>query len=248
MELQVIGTGSSGNAYVLRAGDDALLLEAGLPIRRIMRAIPDWQHLAGCLITHEHGDHAKSALDVARMGVPVYASTGTIHSIASDGCLTLLNAAQMLSPFMVGGFTVLPFETQHDAQEPCGYLIRHNASGEVALYATDTYYLAYTFPGVHYWIVECNYIDELMDEQQEDGKLTAALRHRLKRSHMSLRRLIAALEANDLSKTRAIVLIHLSDERSDERAMEQAIRTASGIENVVAARDGMTIPMELSPF
>lgn len=182
MELQIIGTGSSGNAYVLRAGGSALLLDAGLPIRQLIRAVPDWKCLDGCLITHEHGDHAKSAEAVAQMGVKTYCSAGTAEAIRSDGCLTPLNAVQMLSAISVGEFTVLPFETQHDAAEPCGYLIRHDPTGEVSLYATDTYYLKHTFPGVHYWIVECNYIDEVIDGQQEDGELTAALRHRLKRA------------------------------------------------------------------
>lgn len=248
MELQVIGTGSSGNAYVLRAGGSALLLDAGLPIRQLMRAIPDWRNLDGCLITHEHGDHAKSAEAVAQMGVKTYCSAGTAEAIHTGGCLTPLNTVQMLSAITVGEFTVLPFETQHDAAEPCGYLVRHDPSDEVALYATDTYYLKHTFPGVHYWIVECNYVDEVIDNQREDGELTTALRHRLKKSHMSLRRLLDTLRANDLSKTRAIVLVHLSDERSDERAMVKAVKEVTGLEEVIAAAAGMRISLELNPF
>lgn len=248
MELQVIGTGSSGNAYVLRAGGSALLLDAGLPIRQLMRAIPDWRNLDGCLITHEHGDHAKSAEAVAQMGVKTYCSAGTAEAIHTGGCLTPLNTVQMLSAITVGEFTVLPFEAQHDAAEPCGYLIRHNPSDEVALYATDTYYLKHTFPGVHYWIVECNYVDEVIDNQREDGELTTALRHRLKKSHMSLRRLLDTLRANDLSKTRTIVLVHLSDERSDERAMVKAVKEVTGLEEVIAAAAGMRISLELNPF
>lgn len=248
MELQVIGTGSSGNAYVLRAGGSALLLDAGLPIRQLMRAIPDWRSLDGCLITHEHGDHAKSAEAVAQMGVKTYCSAGTAEAIHTSGCLTPLNTVQMLSAITVGEFTVLPFEVQHDAAEPCGYLIRHDPSDEVALYATDTYYLKHTFPGVHYWIVECNYVDEVIDNQREDGELTTALRHRLKKSHMSLRRLLDTLRANDLSKTRTIVLVHLSDERSDERAMVKAMKEVTGLEEVIAAAAGMRISLELNPF
>ena len=248
MELQVIGTGSGGNAYLLNAGRSSLLLDAGLPLRKIVRAIPDWKSLQGCLITHEHQDHAKSAAAIAEMGTPTYMSSGTAKAIQASDSLTPFNAVQMLSAFHVGEFTVLPFETQHDAAEPCGYLIRHDPTGEVALYATDTYYLKHTFPGVHYWIVECNYIDEVIDGQQEDGELTAALRHRLKKSHMSLRRLLDALRANDLSKTRTIVLVHLSDERSDERAMVKAVKEVTGLEEVIAAAAGMTIPLELNPF
>jgi len=248
VELLVIGTGSAGNAYALHAGGSVLLLDAGIPVRQIVRAVPDWRSVVGCLITHEHGDHAQSAEAVAKMGVPTLASEGTIAAIHRDGRLTLLNAIQMLSAVKLGDFTVMAFETQHDAAQPCGYVIRYDPTGETALYATDTYYLSRTFPGIHYWIVECNYVDEVLDEQLDDGELTEALRKRLKKSHMSMRRLLDALKANDLSKTRAIVLVHLSDERSDEKAMVRAVKEVTGIEEVTAAVAGITIPLEQHPF
>lgn len=248
MKLQVLSTGSQGNAYALHAGGATLLLEAGLPINQIVRGIPDWGRIVGCLVTHEHGDHAQSAEAVAKMGVKTYMTEGTKRALTASGHLTQLNAIQMLSAFDVDQFTVMAFEAQHDAAEPCGYLIRYRPTGETLVYATDTYYLRQTFPGVHYWITECNYIDEIIDEQLEGGELTQALRKRLKTSHMSLRRLLDALEANDLSKTRAIVLVHLSDHRSDEAAMVQIIKDATGIDEVHAADAGMTIPLELQPF
>ena len=155
MELQVICTGSSGNAYILSAGEHALLLDAGLPIRAILREA-DWKTLQGCLITHEHQDHAKAARELAGMGLQIYMTEGTLEAINGNGSLTALNAVQTLSPFDVGKFTVMAFETQHDASQPCGWLIRYKPTGETALYATDTYYLRYTFPGVDYWTVECH--------------------------------------------------------------------------------------------
>ncbi len=248
MKLHVISTGSAGNCYILEAGTSSLILDAGLPVRQIIRAIPDWGSVVGCLITHEHGDHAVSAEAVAGMGVKTIASEGTAEALRKEGCLTQLNAIQMLSAVRLGDFTVMAFETQHDAAQPCGYVVRYEPTGETVLYATDTYYLSRTFPGIHYWIVECNYIDEVLDSQQSDGELTEALRNRLKKSHMSLRRLADVLKANNLEKTRAIVLVHLSDERSDERAMVKAIKEVTGIEEVVAAAAGTTIPLELNPF
>ena len=247
MELQVIGTGSSGNAYLLRADRHVLLLDAGLPIKAIMRAA-DWKTLQGCLITHEHQDHAKAAKDLAKMGLQTYMSEGTLGAINEDGILTALNAVQMLSPFTVGEFTVMAFETQHDASQPCGWLIRYRPTGETALYATDTYYLKYTFPGVDYWIIECNYVDEIVDAQQQEGILSSALRSRLKKSHLSLRRLLDVLKANDLTKTKAVVLVHLSNERSDEKAMVSAVKEVTGLDEVYAAVVGQRIPLMQYPF
>lgn len=248
MELQVIGTGSSGNCYALHTNGETLLLDAGLPIKAIIRAIPEWQEIVGCLITHEHGDHAKSAIELAMMGIPVYTSAGTAGCIPSNGCLTQLNALRVLEAIQLGDFTIVPFPAEHDAAEPFGYLIRYNITGEKLLYATDTYYLRNTFPGINYWLVECNYVDEIVDAQTDDGALTPALRRRLKKSHMSLRHLADVLKVNDLSATRKIVLIHLSDERSDEALMVRVLKSVSGIEDVIAASSGMKIPLELTPF
>lgn len=249
MKLIVHGTGSGGNMYTVEADDEAILIDCGLSKKKTIREIaPRFKKYQGCLLSHEHNDHMMSAQTLTEMGITVYSSAGTAEALRTDGCLTRLNAVQMLSWFNVGQFTVLAFETQHDASQPCGFLIRYEPTGETLLYATDTYYLRNTFPGIHYWVVECNYIDEVLDSQQSDGELTEALRNRLKKSHMSLRRLLDVLKANDLTKTRAIVLIHLSDERSDERAMVKAVKEVTGIEEVTAATAGTTIQLTLNPF
>lgn len=251
MELQVIGTGSSGNCYVLRAGGahgQALLLDAGLPVMQIVRAVKGWRSVVGCLITHEHLDHAKSAEEIAKYGIRTYATQGTIDAIPRIGRLTQLNRAERRRSITVGDFTVMAFDTEHDAAEPVGWLIRYEPTGETALYATDTYYLRHTFPGVHYWIVECNYAENILQTQLEAGELAEELRGRLIKSHMSLRRLCDALEANDLTETRAIVLVHLSDERSDEKTMVEIVKDYAGIEDVWAAEAGKTYKLELTPF
>lgn len=251
MELQVIGTGSSGNCYVLRAGGahgQALLLDAGLPVMKIVKAVKGWRSVIGCLITHEHLDHAKSAEEIAKYGIRTYATQGTIGKIPRIGRLTQLNRAESLRSFTLGDFTVMAFDTEHDAAEPVGWLIRYEPTGETALYATDTYYLRHTFPGVNYWIVECNYTEGILQEQLEAGELAEELRGRLIKSHMSLRRLCDALEANDLTETRAIVLVHLSDERSDEKTMVETVKAVAGIDDVWAAEAGKTYRLELTPF
>lgn len=248
MRLRVIGTGSSGNCYILQAERSSLMLDAGVRMRDIRRSMPRPSSVAGCLVTHEHMDHAQAAYDIAALGIPVVMSQGTFEEIEKPHSAIRFRLAHELVPIDLGDFTVMAFKTQHDAREPLGFLIRHNPTHETILYATDTYYLAYTFPGVTYWIVECNYVDEIVDQKAEYGELSAALRKRLHRSHMSLRRLEQALMANDLSKTRMIVLVHLSDQRSDEEVMINTVKSATKIESVVAARKGMDIALERNPF
>ena len=57
MRLQVISTGSGANCYLLEAGTEVLILDAGLPVRKMLPHIRDFRSVVGCLVTHEHGDH-----------------------------------------------------------------------------------------------------------------------------------------------------------------------------------------------
>ena len=82
MKLKVIGTGSSGNAYILGNEDEALLIECGVKINDIKKALNfDYSKVVGCIISHEHQDHCKSANDVMRLGIDVYTGAKTHQSI-----------------------------------------------------------------------------------------------------------------------------------------------------------------------
>lgn len=55
MKLRIIGTGSSGNAYLLERNGHTLLLDAGVKIKQIKAALDfDLTKLDGVLITHNH--------------------------------------------------------------------------------------------------------------------------------------------------------------------------------------------------
>lgn len=238
MKLHVVATGSAANTYILSDDSgESLILDAGASIKKVLPHVPDVRRISGCLITHEHHDHSKAWESYWQRGIPCIASKGTWEVLMAP-----VEPVQAMKRLKLGNYTVLPFDVQHDAREPFGFLIRHNLTGETALYVTDTYYVKYTFPGVNYWIVECNYCDDLIDAETD-----AVLRRRLKESHMSLRRLLDALKANDLTKLSKVVLVHLSDRRSDEKRMVKQVSELTEVETVAAAA-GMTIDLSRTPF
>ena len=250
MRLTVIGTGSAGNCYAVHGDDGSVfLLDAGIPTRRVTAALgDDLRRVVGCFVTHEHKDHSRAMTDLAARGIDVYASAGTMRKMGVDnGLLRRFKAVCAGSIIRAGEFTAVVFETKHDAEEPVGCLFRYEPTGETALYATDTFYLPNRFPSVNYWLVECNFVDELAIQQADDGVISPELMIRLRTSHMSLRRLKEAFAANDLRATSKIVLLHLSDQRSDERRMTREITEQTGIETV-AASEGEVISLTLTPF
>lgn len=246
MNLKVIGTGSSGNAYILSNGDEALLIECGVNIKEIKQALDfDYSKVVGCVVTHEHLDHAKSAVDVARLGIDVYCSLGTMKA-RSLGSLNRVNRIQSKQTIQIGSFKIMAFDVQHDAAEPLGFLIDHPDCGKV-LFLTDTNYCKYTFPGLNNIIIEANFSKEIIDRKfgPESGK--EFLRNRILRSHFSLENCKDMLKANDLSKVNNIVLIHLSDSNSNEKQFQKEVSELTG-KNVSVAFKGMEIEFNKTPF
>jgi len=225
LNITVLASGSKGNCYLIESGGDTLLLEAGIPFREIQRGIDfNVSKLDGCLVSHEHGDHAKAVKDLLKAGVYVYTSPGTVKEIGIKHH-RLIGTRSQVSP---GNWAILPFEAQHDAAEPVCFVIQNFETGDKLLYATDTTYLKYTFRGLTNVMIEANYSREIIDRNVSEGVIDQGLRDRIVRNHMSIETCLEALKANDLSRVKSIHLLHLSDQNSDEAAFKEAVQKATG--------------------
>ena len=189
-------------------------------------------NVAACLVSHEHQDHAKAVADVLRAGVEVYTSPGTIKVLGLEH--HRLRPVRAKETFKVGTWTVRAFETQHDAQEPLGFLLKSNVTGERLLYATDTYYIRYRFPRLHYIMVECNYAADILEANVKRGSVPEVLKKRLLTSHFSLDNVKEFLKANDLSQVREIWLLHLSDGNSDAERFKREVMKITGKPTYIA--------------
>lgn len=245
MKLKVIGTGSKGNAYILSNGDEALLIEAGVNIKEIKQALNfDYSKVVGCIVSHSHGDHAKSIKDVMALGIETFASMETLvatNTFVNHKAIEL----KATKTHHIGGFKVMPFDVKHDV--PCmGFLIEHKDCGR-ALFLTDTYYCKYTFKMLNNIIIEANYSKAIIDRKYGPDSDKEFLRNRILRSHFSLENCKDMLSANDLSAVNNIVLIHLSDTNSDENQFVKEVFDLTS-KNVCAAVNGMEIEFNKQPF
>ncbi len=142
LRVVVLGSGSAGNAIAVHDGTRCLLVDCGFSARETTRRLRDAgiepESVRGILVTHEHTDHTRG-LDVfvRRRHVVVCATAGTRRAASLDGLATEVRTLEPGESHQVSGFTVVPFETSHDAVQPCGYRIT-TPSGEVVGIATDT--------------------------------------------------------------------------------------------------------------
>lgn len=133
--VQSLGSGSSGNAFLVTHGPETVLVDCGVGIRMITRALRErglgFGDLSAVLVTHEHSDHIRTLPKVLTGGTPLYATEGTVRR----GRLPR-DAHQVLrahTPVEIAGMTVWPMAVSHDATEPCGFLLDIPGSARIAV-------------------------------------------------------------------------------------------------------------------
>ncbi len=247
MNLKVLGSASSGNCYLIEANDnEKLILDAGVKFKIVQKELNfNFNGIKAVLITHEHMDHLKYATNFALYGIDIYASAGTFKKQNLVG--HRFKIIKALNQFEIGNFVILPFDTQHDAAEPLGFLIQHKITGEKLLYATDTYYIKYKFNKLNYLLLECNYNKEIAKENAKNGVINKTRYSRLLESHFSLENVIKFLKSNDLSYAKNIILCHLSDTNSNQYIMQDKVYEATRITTTIA-KPGLNIELKLYLF
>ncbi len=223
MNIKVLASGSTGNAYRIDDGKTALLMECGIPYKKLQIALGfKVSGIDACLITHEHMDHAKAWKELLKAGVSVYSSQGTKDALEETShSFKVLKAEELAT---IGTFIVMPFTVAHDANEPFGYLIKSMVTNESLVFITDTVYSPHLFKDVEYYMVECNYVQEILDSKGLDVNF----RNRIRKAHMSLETVLEFFSKTDLSKTKEIYVMHLSDNNSDEELIKTEIQKATG--------------------
>lgn len=241
MEIEVLGTGSSGNCYRISNGKSTFLLECGLPFKLIQRKL-DFKvsDIDFCLVSHSHFDHSKACKDLLKNGVDVYMTDGTADSfnLTSHRLYTFsgkeIDGVMVYDSFDIGCYTIKPFMTIHDVKDPVGFYITDNLYNESLFFVTDTAYLLYKIPKADYLMIECNYVKKSIDQRVENYSLNVSLRNRIVKNHMSLETVVEALKVADLSKCRRLYALHLSSDNSDEELIKKTLQEYTGVEVVIA--------------
>lgn len=123
--VQSLGSGSSGNAFLIVAGEALVVVDCGISPRALTgglaalgRSLADVDAL---LLTHEHADHVRGLPAMARAGVRVVSTPGTARAAGVPPRLReeLRRAAEL----RLGSITVDALSVSHDAAEPCGFSV-----------------------------------------------------------------------------------------------------------------------------
>jgi len=232
MEITVLASGSKGNCYHVQYADTQILIECGIPWKKIQQKLNfKTSSLNGCLVSHSHKDHGGYAKDAIKAGIDLYCHADTANELNLSGHRLKTVEPQQVT-FRVGDLLIMPFELEHDVTN-LGYLIV-NDIGEKLVFITDSFYCRYKFVGITHLMIECNYADDILRANVDAGLIPTDLKNRLLKSHFSLENVKEFLRANDMSKVREIHLIHLSENNAHPERFKREIQELCGKPTFIA--------------
>ena len=124
-------SGSSGNSMFITSDRAKILIDAGLPGKKIDEALKaideETKNIDGIFITHEHSDHIKGVGVISRKyDIPIYANADTWS--AMEGSLGKIKEHNIKvidkrSVTEIGDLNIKAFNIPHDASGPMGYTV-----------------------------------------------------------------------------------------------------------------------------
>ena len=123
--VRSLGSGSSGNALLVESDHAAILVDCGLSPRQLDAGLRDCgrtpSELAAVLLTHEHSDHIRGLAWIAKTGVRIIGTAGTVTAAGTPAA----NREEIRAnrPLAIAGLCVTALGVSHDAAEPVGFHI-----------------------------------------------------------------------------------------------------------------------------
>ena len=216
--LGSLGSGSSGNAFVIEYRNESLIIDQGFSRKELLKRMssagfaPD--KLCAALLTHEHSDHCKgSRVFCDTLELPLYTTAKTARYLSLHSTLPRhVCAFEPGESFELGNFAVRSFPLPHDAVDPVGFQL---CCGEIKIgFATDFGHASENIRrelrNCDALVIESNYDREmLMNSNRDLG---------LKRRIFGVRGHLGNRESSELlpdligERTKMVMLAHISSE------------------------------------
>lgn len=234
MRLVSLGSGSSGNAFLLETDDRTILFDCGVGARTIQKALAGCRAPSTVVLSHEHTDHVKALPSVCRRhSCEVIATAGTLGAIGREPSWQVVGAGKRIE---LSSVAVTFVGVSHDAADPCGFFIETPALKiailtDLGVINTDVLDVLGAADVV---VLESNYDEAML----RHGRYPAHLKRRIRSEvgHLSNEDCAAALVHVLTPRTTAVWLSHLSH---NNNSPDVAVATAS--EALLAA--GNTTPV-----
>lgn len=251
-----LASGSSGNCYYLGTETYGVLIDAGIGIRSIKKALRDinvtMETIRAVFITHDHADHIKAVGHLGeKLHIPVYATARIHEGINKSYCMieklhSSVRCLEKEEPMQLEDFKITSFEVPHDGTDNVGYCFE--IDGKTFSFLTDlgeiTSTAARYICRANYLILEANYDEEML----RMGHYPQYLKERISSStgHMCNTDTADFLAENISEHLHYIWLCHLSKDNNHPELAYKTVEWKLKSKGILVGKDVQLLALKRS--
>ena len=231
IKLQVLASGSKGNATYLETNEIKMLIDAGVGIEYLKKSLSKinvkLEEITHILITHIHSDHVRGLEKIIKYHQPIiYLTKGMQKELKLDK-YPRINYYEPTLKF--ANTEIRVFRTSHDTEDSFAFVV--NSTKSSLVYITDTGYLNLKYfkhlKNKEIYVIESNHDVEML----MNGKYPYHLKKRVlgDRGHLSNQDCAYYLNKLVGKKTKHIILSHLSQENNCPKIAYKTTKKATTI-------------------
>jgi len=239
MRFCSLGSGSSGNSFVVQDNLTTLLIDCGFGLNETVSRLERYglnpDQLNAIILTHEHEDHIKGAFSFSnKYKIPIYLSYGTLKMCKkriNDNYNINFNIIKDAKPFMINDIEITPIPVPHDAREPFQYKFESNLKSLAII--TDlgfiTNHIIKTVKEIKALVIEFNHDKNMLI----DSDYPQSLKDRVSGmyGHLENMESIKLIKSINYRDVKWIAAAHLSEKNNDENLVKRLISDATQKDN-----------------
>jgi len=228
MQLASLGSGSKGNATLLRCTESCVLIDCGYSLKQLEQRLEKLSlgigDLTAVLVTHEHSDHGGGIQRLLnRCDIPLWTSVGTARALHLEQ-FQVISGGQQIS--LGDDLQALAVTVPHDAAEPIQFVFTQLSSGRRLGLLTDsghiTEHMKQAFDGLHALLLEFNYDEQML----QNGPYPMSLKRRVGglHGHLSNDQSMQLLQHIDTSEMDYLIAAHISEKNNSPAIVERLLQ------------------------
>ncbi|MES2592277.1 MAG: MBL fold metallo-hydrolase [Bacteroidota bacterium] len=235
-----LNSGSNGNCYFIGNEHEAVLIDVGISCREIEKRMArlelSMDKVKAIFITHEHADHIRGVVVLARKyQLPVYITPSTLKSSPISLEQELVRTFTADEPVAIGSLLITGFTKLHDAAEPHSFIVEGNGVkiGILTDIGAPCERVIHYFKQCNAVFLEANYDDEML----ENGRYPFYLKERIRggKGHLSNKQALDLFRDHKPAFMTHVLLSHLSKDNNSPEVAAALFQQYAGKTSVIVA-------------
>jgi phosphoribosyl 1,2-cyclic phosphodiesterase len=226
MWLASLGSGSKGNATLLRTQQGCVLIDCGFSLtqfeKRLQKLSLCAQDIKAILVTHEHSDHGSGVQRVAsKYAIPLWTTVGTARVLDIEEYQAISGGQS----YQIMDLNIDVVTVPHDAAEPVQFVFTESASKRRLGILTDsghiTGHMLQAYNNLHALLLEFNYDPQMLQE----GPYPYSLKRRVagNHGHLSNHQSLDLLKQIDTSQLECLIAAHISQKNNSPELVAELL-------------------------